>query len=146
MKVSFKKRKQLYDRSQHWSSFASREGRLFSVLRLYKAISVFPTNLAVICGFSVSEVSQEVVGFFLCQELILRYLICLRTLKMKSAVFHWLWFCGCVLFLFLPKTRAYEVVRFSDMPECPLKVSKISGIRNRNFNTHTHVHTKWKCG
>lgn len=52
-------------------------------------------------------------------------------------------FCSVTLFFFLPKTRAFEVLRFSDMPECPLKVSRISDTCNRISFTHTQ---KWKCG
>ena len=99
MIVLFKKRKQLT--TDHWSSFASRERRLFSVLRLYKAISVFPTNLTVIwfviCGFSVSVVSPEVVGCFLCQELISILLVSVRYLSKEN--FKWV-FSGLHIRLF----------------------------------------------
>ena len=114
--------------------------------------------------------SPEVVGCFLCQELISILLVSVRYLCKEN--FKWVfsglhirlfsvlpyWFvpeigynsysanfnlfkdlkvevCGfslivvlslCFVTFFLPKTRAFEVLRFSDMPECPLKVSRIS--------------------
>ena len=67
------------------------------------------------CGIYPKKISSEFfrVSIFDCFQFcriglflksgtihILQILICLRTLKLKSAVFHWLWFCRCVLLLF----------------------------------------------
>lgn len=88
MTVLFKKGKQLtIDHSTEAALLRVRDD-YFRFCGCIKPFRFFPTNLTVIwfviCGFSVSVVSPEVVGCFLCQELISILLVSVRYLSKEN--------------------------------------------------------------